>query len=550
MRRVAVRGGAILRRGAANLSADASAGTAMSEPASFSRRTFLRRAGLLVGGAAVGPGRAGQPSAQTSTPRAVVIAQGADTPNFDPHYRADLGPLFALYDTLIARRRDNRLHPSLATAWKLLGPTTWQFELRPGVRFHNGDPFSSDDVRFSIERTYDPRAKTLMAATFRTVERIETPDAGSVIFHTRRPDPLLAARLAFVGSQILPRRYVEQVGSDGLNAHPVGTGPVRFVENVRGDRLVLERVSDYWGGPVEPARVVFKPVPEMAVRVAALLRGEVDIATELTPDQVKRVEEHPATRIEEVLYAGLYVLSVNSRQWPLGNPLVKQALSLAIDRSAIVKEIWGGRGFIPTGPIPRGDGFYDDTLPPLAYDPALARRRLAEAGYKGEPVVLESTAGRLANDRTMGEAVVTMWRDAGINARLEIVEYSVIEQKAREKTFKGLRWAGVNSALGDPDGMMWRLLGPGGSHDTWRHPRFDELGQAAQFSLDQEFRRRAYREMAAITLEHFPWIPVLQPMSLYGVRRSLEWNAYPNGQVEIRRFNLRFNPLAVTEPGR
>jgi peptide/nickel transport system substrate-binding protein len=508
-----------------------------SAPAPVTRRDFLRSAVALGAGV---PGLAlGGPDRAWAARRELVIAQGADVANLDPHFSTDVGALFSIYDTLVARRGDQRLHPSLATRWRLLGPTVWEFELRTGVRFHNGDPFTAEDVKFSIERTYDPRARTRVASVFAGVERVEAPDPGRVLFHTRQPDALLPARLAFYGGQILSKRYVDKVGAEGLNAHPVGTGPVQFIERVVGDRLVLEAVPGYWGDGVDATRVVFKPVPEMATRVTALLRGEVDLATDITPDHVARIEQHPATRVEEVLLAGLFVLAVNSRRPPLDNPLVKQALSLAIDRGAIVKALWHGRGFIPNGPIPRGDSFYDDTLPPLAHDPDLARRRLAAAGYAGDAVVLESTAGYLANDKPMGEAIVGMWRDAGINARLEIIEQSVIAQKARERTFKGLRWAGPISTLGDPDGLMWRLLGPGGALDAWRHPRFDELGRAAQISLDPEFRRRAYREMTAITLEHVPWIPIIQPMLLYGVRRELDWQAYPNAQIEIRRFNLR-----------
>jgi peptide/nickel transport system substrate-binding protein len=522
----------------------------MKDGAALTRGAFLRGSAVTLVAGLLDRGLAAQVQAPTATTRDLVIAQGTDVASFDPHFSTDLGALFSIYDTLVVRRRDNRLHPSLATRWTLLEPTRWEFELRSSVRFHNGDPFTAEDVKFSIERTYDPKARTRVASVFAGVERVEAPDPGRVHFHMRRPDALLPARLAFYGGQILPKRYVEQVGAEGLNARPVGTGPVRFVERVMGDRLVLEAAPYHWGERVDPARVVFKPVPDMATRVAALLRGEVDLCTELTPDHVARIEQHPATRVEEVLLAGLFVLAVNSRRPPLDNPLIKQALSLAVDRDAIVKALWHGRGLVPNGPIPRGDAFHDDTLPPLAHDPDLARRRLAEGGYRGEAVVLESTAGYLANDKPMGEAIVAMWRDVGVNARLEIVEYSVIAQKARERSFKGLRWAGPISTLGDPDGMMWRLLGPGGALDTWRHPRFDELGRAAQVSLDQEFRRRAYLEMSAILFEHVPWIPVLQPMSLYGVRRELDWHGYPNGQIEIRRFNLRLRRSGSAESPR
>ncbi len=511
----------------------------MSGARDLSRRTLLRKTGGVLA-SAVG-GLAPWALAQEARSRDLVIAQGTDVARLDPHYSTDLGALFVLYDTLVARRRDHRLYPSLALTWKLVGPTIWEFQLRRGVRFHNGDPFSSADVKYSIERTYDPAAKALVASTFTTVERIETPNPYLVRFHMRAPDPLLPARLAFLGGQILSRRYVESVGPDGVEAQPVGTGPVRFVERVTGDRLVLAAVPDYWGGAIDAERVVFRTIPEPALSIAALLRGEVDLTSGIGPDHIDRVDGNPATKVEEILLDALYVLGVNSRRPPLDNPLVKQALSLAIDRPTIIKELWRGRGLLPNGPIPRGDSFYEETRPPLSYDPSLARRRLSEAGYRNEEVVLESTTGYLTNDKTMGEAVVGMWRDVGINAHLEIVEYSVLAQKTRERSFKGLRWAAPISTVADPDGLMWRLLGPGGGHDLWRHHRFDELGAAAHVSVDERFRRQAYREMTDIFLEHLPWIPVLQPVYVYGLRRSLAWKPYPNAQIDLRRFNLHRN---------
>ena len=122
---------------------------------------------------------------------------------------------------------------------------------------------------------------------------------------------------------------------------------------------------------------------------------------------------------------------------PLDNPLVKQALSLAIDREAIVKELWRGRGIVPSGPIAKGDNHFDASLPPLAYNPKEARERLKKAGYKGEEIVIETTVGYTANDKPMSEAIQAMWKDVGVNAKVEVIEYSVRAQKNRDKTFKG-----------------------------------------------------------------------------------------------------------------
>ncbi len=512
-------------------------------PGALSRRNFLSGAvgiGVAAAGLA-GTVRPGPTAAQSTQKRELVVSQGGDISVLDPHKSTssnDIRVSFNIFDNLTSRHPDGKLFPGLATQWEKNGPTVWQFKLRQGVKWHTGDPFTSADAKYSIERTYDPAAKTVVATVFTTIERMEAPDPSTIVIHTKKPDPLLPARLAFYGGQIVPKKYLEQVGPDRFNAKPVGTGPVRFVSWTKDDKLVLEATPDYWGGKIETDRVVFRPIPETSPRVAALLKGEVDAITQLPPDQWTRVNQNPTTRGAGALYAGLYVLAVNSKVKPLDNPLVKQALSLAIDRAAIVKELWRGRGLIPNGPIAKGDNHYDAGLAPLPYNPSRAKERLREAGYKNEPIVIETTVGYVSNDKPMSEAIAAMWKDVGINVVVEVIEYSVRAQKNRERSFKGLFWSDPTSTLGDPDGMMWRLLGPGGPQDYWRHPEFDELGNAARFSQDEKFRDEAYKKMTKIFLEHNPWIVVIQPYEDYGLQKYVDFRVNPNQQFEVRRFNF------------
>jgi peptide/nickel transport system substrate-binding protein len=511
-------------------------------PRPLSRRDFLGRVGL--GAAAAGLLHAAAPrpaAAQTTQKRELVVAQGGDISRFDPHMSTsstEIRASFNVFDNLTSRHPDGRLFPALATQWRRTDPTTWEFTLLDGVKWHNGDPFTSEDAKFSIERTYNPAAKTLVATVFTTVDRIDAPTPTSLVIHTKKPDPLLPARLAFYGGQIVPKKYLTAVGPDQFNARPVGTGPIRFVSWVKDDRAVFDANPTYWGGRIDVDRVVFRPIPETAARVASLLKGEVDLITQLPPDQWDRVNQNPTTTGKGVLYAGLYVLGVNSRMKPLDNPLVKQALSLAIDRPSIVKDLWRGRGMVPNGPIAKGDHHYDPSRPPLAYDPARAKARLKEAGYKNEPVIIETTVGYVANDKAMSEAIAAMWKDVGVNAVVEVIEYSVRAQKNRDRSFKGLWWSDPTSTLGDPDGMMWRLLGPGGPMDYWRQPEFDRLGDEARFSIDETLRDRDYKRMTDIFLQHFPWIPVIQPSEDYGMQRYVVFTPNGNQQLDIRRFNF------------
>jgi len=509
----------------------------------LTRRELLKGAATLGAAAAAAPALGSRAQAQTTQKRELVIAQGGDISTFDPHISTsanDIRISFNIFDNLTARHADGKLHPGLATEWKLQGPTTWVFKIRPGVKWHSGDAFTAADAKWSIERTYDPAHKTRTNTVFSTIDRIEAPDATTLIIHTKKPDPLLPARLAFYGGQIVSKKHFDQVGADGYRSKPMGTGPVKFVSWTKDDRLVLEANGNYWGGKPDFDRMVMRAVPEMAPRVAGLLKGETDIITQLPPDQSERVNTNASTRVAGALYAGLYVIAVNSKVKPLDNPLVKQAMSLAIDRNLIVNELWRGRGIVPSGPIAKGDNHFDASLPPLAYNPKEARERLKKAGYKGEEIVIETTSAYMANDKPMAEAIVAMWRDAGINGKVEVVEYTVRAQKNRDKTFKGVWWSDPTSTLGDPDGMMWRLLAPGGPQDYWRHARWDELGEAARFSVDEKFRAGAYKEMTAIVLEHFPWIPIIQPYEDYGLQKHVDWAPNPNQAFEIRRFNFKF----------
>src|SRR2546429_2204545 len=206
----------------------------------MTRRELITGAAAAAGAVAVLPRPA---RAQTTQKRELIVAQGGDIAFFDPHMSTssnDIRVSFNLYDNLTSRHPDGKLYPRLATEWKLTAPTTWTFKLRPGVKFHHGDPFSSSDVKASIERTYDPAAKTRVSTVFSTIERIEAPDPGTVVFHTKKPDPLLPARLAFYGGQIVPQKDLKSGRPDTFNRQPGGNGPHTLLWWTQEDKTALE----------------------------------------------------------------------------------------------------------------------------------------------------------------------------------------------------------------------------------------------------------------------------------------------------------------------
>jgi peptide/nickel transport system substrate-binding protein len=225
------------------------------------RRELLKGAAALGVAGALPGAMPTSAQAQTTQKRELVVAQGGDIAKFDPHFSTASNEIrwsFNVFDNLTSRHPDGKLHPGLATEWKLQGQTTWAFKLRQGVKYHNGDPFTSADAKYSIERTYDPAAKTMVATALSTIDRIEAPDPYSLLIHTKKPDPLLPARLGFYGGQIVPKKYLESVGADAFNTKPVGTGPVRLTSWVKDDKAVFDAYPDYWRqdrhGPARRAR--------------------------------------------------------------------------------------------------------------------------------------------------------------------------------------------------------------------------------------------------------------------------------------------------------
>src|SRR6267378_4198226 len=263
---------------------------------SVTRRDVLKGAAALGVAGALPQALPRVARAQTTQKRELVVAQGGDIAKFDPHFSTssnDIRWSFNVFDNLTSRHPDGKLHPGLATDWKLQGQSQWAFKLRQGVKFHNGDPFTSADAKYSIERTYDPAAKTMVATALSTIDRIEAPDPYTLV--------------------IVPKKYLETVGGDTFNAKPVGTGPVRLTSWVKDDRAVFEANTDYWGGKIDMDRLIVRAIPETSPRIAALLKGEVDIITQLPPDQAERVAGNASTRVAGALCAGLYVLGVNSK---------------------------------------------------------------------------------------------------------------------------------------------------------------------------------------------------------------------------------------------
>src|SRR5947199_3793946 len=288
-------------------------------------------------------------AAASAQPAQLVISQPAEATTMDPGRSTQVltvNDFVNLYDTLTRWDGALRLQPGLATSWRNVSDTTWEFTLRQGVKFHDGAPFTAEDVKATLERNLVP-GKTVVQAGFATIESVHIVTPTTVRIVTKKPDPLLLVRVAQMGAQILPARRTADEGVKELARRPGGTGAYRLVEWVKDERLVMEANRHWWGWEGKPPaieRVVWKPIPDDFPRIVALEKGEADIITNVPPDRMAALADGRVTKILSAPATRTVTFWINTTQPPLSDKRVRQALHHGLDVNAIIKNLYAGMG--------------------------------------------------------------------------------------------------------------------------------------------------------------------------------------------------------------
>jgi peptide/nickel transport system substrate-binding protein len=473
-------------------------------------------------------------AAASAQPAQLVISQPAEATTMDPGRSTQVltvNYFVNLYDTLTRWDTSLQLQPGLATSWKNVNETTWEFTLRQGVKFHDGAPLTAEDVKATLERNLQP-GKTVVTPGFTTIEAVQIAGPTVIRIITKKPDPLIAVRMAQMGSQILPARLTTDDGVKELARRPIGTGAYRFVEWVKDERLVMEANRDWWGWEGKPPvieRVVWKPIPDDFPRIVALEKGEADIITNVPPDRMKSIADGRATRLVTVQATRYVVLSMNTTQPPLSDKRVRQAMHYALDVPAIVKNLYAGMGKPFSGGVADTDFGYNAALKPYPYDPGKAKALLTQAGYgSGVDLTVHAGTGTMVNDKALIETIVDMWSRVGIRGRIEMMEMGARQRMNNERAVppSGLLLGNPQSTLLDADGSLWRIFHPTGFNGKYwigSQPgqRFHDLMEQARYSLDPKKRKALYAEATAIIHEEKPWLELFQEVVVYGTSRRV-----------------------------
>jgi peptide/nickel transport system substrate-binding protein len=448
-----------------------------------------------------------------------------------------------VYNQLIRRdwSRNGQFVPGLARSWKRLDDTTIEFELRDDVVFHDGSPLTAEDVAFTFERTL--RGDKELSATGRfPIAEVQVLDRHLVRFVTDGPDGAFEHRLSKHEASIVPKAYLEQVGPERFQREPMGTGPYRVVEFVPDQRIVLEAHEEYFEGKPPADRVVVVAIPEVGTRVAALLNGEIDVLIDLPPDQVALVEQAGRFRVDSFAPLNANYLIVNGLKLPTDKVEVRQALSLAIDRRAIVEQLLGGHGLVPGSVQSVLDPLYVER-PPLSYDPERARQLLDQAGYAGEEITFVfDSPPYYPMHREWVELMGSMWRAVGLNVTLHGVEVSQRVELQRPDTPYHL----INNSTGvEVDIVLYQSYGPNSLHQKLFPPGyfgdFNQILDRARFTVDNQERARLYQQALDIMNERVMAIIQFTINRLQAMPERVLIGADPEFRLDLspRNFQVR-----------
>ncbi len=522
--------------------------TSRTMQAALGRRTFLK----LTGGAAAAPLMAaafagsGVPRAASAAPGSsagrarvarqdadttLIFAAGTDADALDPRQTNTQEGYIAcanIYDCLVLYDLGKTtLRPGLAERWEVSeNGLEYTFNLRQGVKFHDGADFNADAVVTwfnSIKEgapgsQYDASRMPYMEPFFTgLIDTVEKVDDFTVKMVLPRPYAPLLANLAIpIGG--IPSPNAIAAGIDQLAVNPVGTGPFRVADAsawTRGSQLVVTANPDYWGGAPKLERVIFSVVPEGSTRLQQVEAGDIDIAWGLTPDDVRKAQDNPDLQIVEE--AGL---NTNSVQFNVSKDVfkskeVRQALNYAINKEELSAGLYDGDMVPAGGVLPPVDWAFSEDLKGYSYDPDRAKELLAAAGYNDQNKLTFTlwayTVPRgynPAGDR-LATAVQEYWRQVGVEAEIQTAEWTqyLANRRANQYEVSLGGWMGDN---GDPDNFLYSLLASenvGQSNTSWyANPQVDELLVQAQEATDQEERKRLYQQAEQIIVEDAPWV--------------------------------------------
>ncbi len=451
----------------------------------------------------------------------ITIALGSEPTSLDPHIVDDGGERAIndnIYETLLTRTPEGELSPGLATALPTqIDDVTWEFTLREGVTFHNGEPFNADSVVATIERMVGlvERGETDNSGFYATITGAEAVDELTVRITTDGPDGVLPARMYWLKQ--IPASAAEVAD---LSDEPIGTGPYKFDGRNQGVDITIVVNEDYWGEPGTIAKVTYEFVDDSATRLAGLKSGRYDLITNLAPQDVEQAPAYASVQGQEHP-----VLILDADEGITADPNVRLALNLAVDREAIAENTFGGFATPDNGQLlsPSIVG-HNENLEVIPYDPDEAKRLLEEAGVAGETIELVGESGRWLKDRELLEAIAGYWTAVGLDVQLEILEFGAYLDVLfdRENRADSIYVSSSNDLL-DPDRQLATYYEAGGVGSSNSDEALAALIADGRAELDPDAREAIYEEAMQLAYDQALFVWLVNNEDIYGLADNISW---------------------------
>ena len=495
-----------------------------------SRRDFLKR-GAAAGLGLLAARPLARPAGAASKERITILSSSV-TDTLNPYNHSGsliYGMWQHIYEPLVEVAYDPvRYTGVLAESWEFQGKK-WVLRLRKGIRFHDGAPFTSRDVIFSINRMKTDR-NSLQGENFKDVVEMQPVDDHTVVFVLKQPNAIFLDRLQnrFMISKTAADKY-----GDEMDQRAIGTGAYKFVSFQRGGNFVMTRNDEYWGPKAEIKEVIFRKVTEDAPRLAGLEAGQADVINNVPSHEVARLERSPRVRIEKVEGLRTFFLALNPAFKPFDNKLVRQAVNYSVDVPAIVKNIFEGNGFVLNGPVGPNVIGHDPTHKRYPYDPKKARELLTKAGYPdGVAVKLYFSSGRFAGDREVCQVVAAQMEKGGFKVEPVSQEWAIFWGPSGVNGGKLPFYYIGRGGLVDADTLYDQYFRTGTTKRVaYSNPEFDKLIEEEQATADHKKRLAVLQQAGKILMEDVPFVPLYNLADLYGVARNIAWRARPDEKI-------------------
>ena len=489
-----------------------------------------------------GNGSSGEVTADDGEPKVLKVANGADPVTFDIQQTNDQATTRIarqIYDTLIVQTNDLELVPGLATEWEEVEDNLYEFKLREDVTFHNGEPFTANDVEYTLRRAVESPTIGHIVDSI-DPDSIEVIDDHTIRVGTSDTFGPFLTHLAHPAVGILSEKAVEEAGEDyGVNV-VVGTGPFEFEEWVTGTHVTTNRYDDYWGETSEIDRIEFNTIADPSVRLIELESGSVDIAYDIAPSDIPAVEENSELTLINTPNLGAEYLGLSMHNdTPLREVKVRQAIAHAVDVEAIIDTVYMGVGDQMSGPINELVFGFNDDLDPIEYDVDQAKELLAEAGYPDGGFSLSLYVGDNSQERIrVSQVVAEALAEIGITVEVKQMEWGAFLDSAAvgEPDMFLLGWTTVTT---DADYGLYPLFhsnsfGEAGNRTFYENDRVDELLDAGRYSTDQDQRLEDYREVQEIIHEEVPWVFLQTRENVTGLSNRVHgFEHHPTGSYDL-----------------